>query len=237
MSLLPPFPNTSSDIRDRSTRAVPTHVLLFGALVALLAVVAGIGVLVSVWQALWLSVSFEPSDTARFQASVGESLRTPALAAFALLAAAVFLARPWRLRGSVALALSLTAVMGSVTVTGVALRSAEMRLHPSLGRERTAIRAFSPSPNAGVAYTTSAILSHPEITVVWTIEGSEATICTNAIAAFNTWTNPGTAHTPSRRLLPNDRVGQRGPDQARLSCIAPPKTHTPVSVTLQLTRA
>jgi hypothetical protein len=237
MSLLPPFPAECSTTRDRSARAVGGHLLLSWALVALLAALAGTGVLVSVWQAIWLSISFEPSDTARFQASVGASLRVSALAALALLAAAVIIARPWKLRGSVALALSLTAVIGSMTVTGVALRSADLRLHPSLGRERTAIRAFSPPPNAGDADTTTTILGHPQITVIWTIEGSEATICTNAIAAFNTWADPGTAHTPVRPLLPNDRVGQRGPDQARLSCNAPPATHTPVSLTLQLTRA
>ena len=136
-----------------------------------------------------------------------------------------------------ALALSLTAVVGSMTVTGVALRTAQARLHPSLERERAAIRTFSPPPNASDADTTTAILGHPEITVIWTVQGNEATVCTNAIAAFYAWTNPGSAHRPARPTLPNDRVGQRGPDQARLSCFAPSATYTPVTLTLELIRA
>ena len=233
MSHLPPYPVTD----QRSRPSGRGRLLLFGALIALLAAVAGTGILVTVWRSIWLSISFEPSDTARFQASVGESLGIAATVALALLVSAVIIARPWRLRGAGALVSSLVAVAGSMTVTGLVLRSAEHRLHPSLSVERAAIHAYPLPSRAGEPDTTTSILDHPQITVIWTIHGDQTTICARAIASFNRWANPGTVHTPARPLLPNDRVGQHGPDHAQLSCVAAPSTHTPVSLTLQLTRA
>ncbi len=159
--------------------------------------------LLPAWAALrglYLSLYFEPTETALYAARVGHGLLGPAaLAILALLAIAVGIRWITPVPSSAlttGVAVAISTVLGLV---GLAWVVADRSMHP-FGPERRALAAFSPPPEAEYDGDASSASDHPEVTRYWDAPGSLATMCGSTVARVEAWADPAT----TVNVLPED---------------------------------
>ena len=189
-----------------STATLATGVLLVALLPAWVAL-----------RGIYLSIHFEPTDTALHAAKAGHGLLAAgAIAGLLLLAVAVGLR--WIAPEPEAVLTAGVAIAVSVVLgfTGLAWVHADRALH-NYGPELRAIDAFVPPAGAGAGRDVRWASNHPQVQRAWRVPAPAEDLCRNAVEHFRTWADPGSVVKTFPGIQSScSHKGRRGPDNVEL---------------------
>ncbi len=206
---------------------------------ATLATGALLAALLPAWAALrgvYLSIHFEPTDTALHAAEAGHGLLAAGAVA-ALLLLAVVVGLRWIapepeevLTAGVAIAVSV--VLG---FTGLALVHADRALH-NYGPELRAVDAFVPPAGAPAGHDVRRASNHPEVQRSWRVPAPAENLCPQAVERFQAWADAGSVvKTFPKSSSSCSHEGRRGPDNVELLVAEP--AHGPQGQGLVIVKA